>query len=145
MTGSIAFARTLRALDADGFRGSKLGLLLVAALLASWTWRMLAGRIPQYEIAHVAQIDARRAVAEFPPGPTLDRIRPGQPAELRIDGEQRNIRAEVVSIAQDGRIELKLLESLAPSLKPQRATASIEVERLSPLAIALRASGRANR
>src|SRR5690348_17183 len=101
MTGSIAFARTLRALDADGFRASKLGLLLVGALLACWTWWMLAAHIPRYEIAQNARVDAGSllAVAEFPLGEALARIHPGQQAELRIEGEQRNIRAEVARVS----------------------------------------------
>ena len=49
MNQGIAFSRTLRALDADDFRASKLGLLIAAALLVAWTWWMLAARVPQYE------------------------------------------------------------------------------------------------
>ena len=66
MNQGIAFARTLRALDADGFRRSKLGLLIAAILLAAWTWWMLAARVPQYETATNVRIEDGRAIAYFP-------------------------------------------------------------------------------
>lgn len=149
MNGSIAFARTLRALDADGFRISKFALAGVAALLACWTWWILSARIPQYETSQNVQIEpgSLRAVADFPPS-VLERIHPGQSAELRVEGVQRSIRAEVTSVGQDSGIQLKLLEPPATSHQPlatARATAIIAVDRVSPLAIAMRAAGRARR
>jgi len=38
MTGQIAFARTLRALDSENARGSKLALIAAVLLLAAWLW-----------------------------------------------------------------------------------------------------------
>jgi hypothetical protein len=46
----IAFARTIRALDADDFRGSTLGLLFAAVLLAGWTWWFFTPSIPQFSV-----------------------------------------------------------------------------------------------
>ncbi len=46
MNQGIAFARTLRALDADDFRASKLGLLAAALLLCAWVWWMFAAQRP---------------------------------------------------------------------------------------------------
>jgi len=43
----IAFARTLRALEADDFRSSKLWLLVAAILVAAWVWWIVsAGVLP---------------------------------------------------------------------------------------------------
>ena len=46
MTGHAAFARTLRALDADSFRVSKFALLTAVILLAVWTWWFFTPSIP---------------------------------------------------------------------------------------------------
>jgi len=46
VTGQAAFARTLRALDADSFRVSKLALLVAVILLGAWTWWFFTPSIP---------------------------------------------------------------------------------------------------
>jgi len=38
MTGQIAFARTLRALESENRSGSKLALIIALLLLAGWIW-----------------------------------------------------------------------------------------------------------
>ena len=38
MDQGIAFARTLRALEADDFRGSKLGIAIAVILIGTWIW-----------------------------------------------------------------------------------------------------------
>ena len=75
MNQGIAFARTIRALDADDFRRSKFTLLIAAILLGAWTWWMLAARIPQYETTTNVRMESGRAIAYFP---STDQIRPGQ-------------------------------------------------------------------
>ena len=44
MNQGVAFARTLRALDADDFRTSRFMLLAAAILLAGWIWWMVSAR-----------------------------------------------------------------------------------------------------
>jgi len=155
MNGSSAFARTMRALDADDFRGSKLGLLLLAAVLAGWVWWMLAAAIPQYETSENALLNvdqdsrAPRAIADFP-AQSARRIHPGQPAVLQASGTQQSIQAEVSRVAPEGpfvRVTFKLQQ---PSTSDQsqsttRATASITVDHVSPATIVLRALGGDNR
>jgi hypothetical protein len=137
MNQGIAFARTIRALDADDFRGSKLGLILAALALACWTWWMFAARIPQYAAATSVHFDS----ADFPLE-TANRIHPGQPATLQLDDAVIHTEVLAVSIADHGvRVEFKQ----SPSFGAKIAAASIEVDRLSPASIALRAIGRGNR
>lgn len=141
MNGGIAFARTMRALDADGFRGSKLGLLLAAALLAAWSWWMLTPRVPQYEaVENVSlkwdQVSHQVAVTDFPPD-ALTHIYPGQPAQLYFDG--RTISAQVVA-----RVILQVPSKIDPPL-PSRAKIEIETDRVTPASIVLRTLGRGNR
>jgi len=146
MNGSSAFARTMRALDADDFRGSKLGLLLVAAVLAAWVWWMLAAAVPQYETSENALLNvdvdsgAPRAIADFP-AQVAGRIHRGQPAVLQPAGTRQSIAGEVASVTSEGpfvRVTFKLDDQAATTM---RATASITVGHLSPAAIAVRAIG----
>jgi hypothetical protein len=135
----IAFARTLRALDADGFGASRLGLLLAALVLIAWTWWMLAARVPQHETTTNVRIEAGRALAYFPAG-VISRISVGQPAILHVDGGV--LSSHVQSIASD-HIDLAL-----PATSPQSpapTSADVETTRVSPAAIALQTLTRGNR
>jgi len=136
MNQGIPFARTVRALDADDFRTSKLGLLLAAAVLVGWVWWALAARIPQYELSTNVHLgpSGQSAVAYFQP--ILIRI--GQQAILRtkisvIDAQVTNTEMK------DGRVRVSLRLSSPPGAEP--ISAEIEMERVSPATIALRAAG----
>jgi multidrug resistance efflux pump len=62
MTRDVApsFARTLRALDADGMSPSLLAILLVAVLGGVWsTWLVLA-RVPVYQVSDAARLEVER-------------------------------------------------------------------------------------
>jgi hypothetical protein len=142
MNQGIAFARTTRALDADGFRGSKLGLAIAVILLGAWTWWMLAARVPQYESTSNVNYEYPRAIAYFP----LDaarRILPGQRALVDFDGASLSARVGDVTA---GRVELVLANPpfLGLGFSPVLANAKVEISRLSPAAIALHALGRAH-
>jgi hypothetical protein len=135
MNQGIAFARTLRALDADDFRSSKLGLLAAAILLIAWTWWMLAARVPQYESTANVRIESGRALAYFPPD-AMGRISVGQLAIVHIgDGA---FSGRVQSISSD-HVGLALpANSQSPTAASSSASAEIEVSRVSPAAIAFR-------
>ena len=142
MNQGIAFARTLRALDADDFRASKLGLLAAAALVAAWAWWMLAARIPQYESTTKVQIEHGRALAYFRPD-ALAHIQPGQLALVRVNGS--TISSRVQSISSD-HIDLTLpANRQSPTPASSSASADIETMRVSPATIALRSLTRGNR
>jgi hypothetical protein len=149
MNAGIAFARTLRALDADDFHASKFSLLLVAAILAAWTWWLLAARVPQYASSDNARFEldptsqTTTAVADFPP--SADKIHPGQPAQIGFV-YQENIAARVASVHTLPhliRVHFQFLST--PETLDHPVTATVEVDRISPAAIALRTLGRASR
>jgi hypothetical protein len=146
MNGSSAFARTMRALDADDFRGSKLALLLVAVVLAAWVWWMLAAAVPQYETSENALLNvdvdsgAPRAIADFP-AQAGRRIHRGQAAVLQPSGERQSIPAEVASVTSEGPFVRVTFKLDGQSSTTTRATASIDVGHVSPATIALRAIG----
>ncbi len=141
----------MRALDADDFRGSKLGLLLLAIVLAGWAWWMIAADVPQYEVSENALLNVDldsgtpRAIADFP-ARVARRIQPGQPAVLQPSGSRQSVGAEVSSVTPEGpfvRVTFKL-DANDPPAVTTRATATILVDRISPATIALRALGRNN-
>ncbi|MGB6942260.1 MAG: hypothetical protein WBE37_07700 [Bryobacteraceae bacterium] len=135
MNQGIAFSRTLRALDADDFRASKLGLVAAALVLCAWVWWMFAARVPQYESTSNVQIESGRAIAVFPPD-VLSRLQADQPALVHVGGA--TIPARVQSIAAD-HAELVLTPNpQSPIPASPSASAEIEVSRVSPAAIALR-------
>lgn len=94
-----------------------------------------------------------RAIAEFPPPAALGRIRPGQPARLRLEGfpwaQYGSIGATVSTVAseiRDGRVrvELSIVRSPAFAIPLQHGlpgAVEIEVERASPAALTLRTAG----
>jgi len=145
MNQGIAFARTLRALDADDFRASTLGLLVAVAVLGGWTWWAVAAKVPQYETTTHVSFESGRAIAYFSPD-AVRRIQPGQSAIVHIGGS--SIPAQVQTIAAD-HAELVLApnpQSPIPasvSATPS-ASAEIEVTRVSPASLALRSLGRRN-
>ena|SRR5579864_9151595 len=145
MNQGIPFARTLRALDAGDFRTSKLGLLLAAAVLAAWVWWALAARVPQYELSSNVRLDsnAHGAVAYFPASIRV-RIRPGQHALLRTKSTATDALVTATTDESDGqiRVDLRLSQPAADSAEP--LTAELEVDRVSPTTIALRAAGLKN-
>jgi len=137
MTGQIAFARTIRALDADDFRAPKLGLFFAIILLALWTWWFFAATIPQYETTTHLELNNNTAQADFPP---TTQIHPGQPAQITLsDGQTINAQVEKVTTEPTTvRIHLKLFprsQSPVPSPQPQRAT--VETARRTPASFVL--------
>lgn len=137
MNQGIPFARTLRALDADDFRTSRLGLLLAAAVIAAWVWWALAARVPQYEVSSNVRLDSNgeNAVAYFRDTP----IRVGQHGILRTKASPVDAQVTAATAAGDGQIRVNLRLSQPPAAVP--LTAELEMERVSPATIALRAAG----
>jgi membrane fusion protein (multidrug efflux system) len=94
-----------------------------------------------------------KAVAYFRPSSALGRIQPGQPARLRLEGfpwtQYGVINATVTTVAsepRDGRIRIDLAlfrdpQSAIPFQHGLPATVEVEVARLSPAALLMRAVG----
>ncbi len=96
-----------------------------------------------------------KVVAGFPPSEALARVRRGQPAQLRLDGfpwtEFGSLPSEVTRVsgeARDGRLWIDCsvapgLESAIPLQHGMPGTLVVEVERISPAELVLRAAGKA--
>ncbi|HEX5227985.1 MAG TPA: hypothetical protein VFW44_09755 [Bryobacteraceae bacterium] len=131
MNQGIAFARTLRALDADDFRVSKLGLLMAALLLVAWTWWAFGARVPQYESSTNVRIASGRAVAYFPPD-ALVHFHTGQLAVIHTGDS--TVSTQVESISSD-HVDL----ALPPNPQsPIPRSVDIEISRVSPAAVVFR-------
>jgi len=147
MTGQIAFARTLRALDADNFRFPKLGLFFAIALLGAWTWWFLTPSIPgfsefardaalQWSGPHKVATTDLRAETFFHP-------KPGQAAQLRFEG--RTISARVVGSfltiigAYENRVLLLEIPSTIQPPLPSRGSIDVLAGRVSPATLLVRA------
>jgi hypothetical protein len=132
MTGQIAFAQTIRALDADDFRGSKLGLFFAIVLLSLWTWWFFAASIPQYATTTHFELNQNSAEADFP---LTTPIRPSQPAQITTSDGQ-TIQAQVEKVINEPTatyVHLILLTTPAPSPQPPApARLVIEVNRATP-------------
>jgi multidrug resistance efflux pump len=94
-----------------------------------------------------------KIVAEFPPAAALGRIRPGQAARLRLKGfpwaQYGSISARVATVAneiRDGsvRVECELASQVSTPIPEEHGlpgSIEVEVERISPVRLALRAAG----
>lgn len=145
MNQGIPFARTIRALDAGDFRTSKLGLLLAAAVLAAWIWWAVAARVPQYELSANVRLDStgQSAVADFSAS-VRARIRPGQHALLRTKSSANDAQVTDTTETSDGQVRVSLRLSQPSGQFAEPLTAELEMERVSPATIALRAAGLRN-
>ncbi|MCP4655727.1 MAG: HlyD family efflux transporter periplasmic adaptor subunit, partial [bacterium] len=96
-----------------------------------------------------------KVTAAFSPAAALARIAPGQPANLRLDGfpwtSYGTLKATVTRVASEPRQGLLWvdcrIEPASGSRLPRQhgltGTLAVEVERISPLELALRAAGKA--
>ena len=145
MNGPIAFSRTVRALERDSFRISNFFLVLAFGLLSAWVWWFFAGSVPQYETAREVRIEPNRFVAAFP-ARALDHVRPGQTAVVRVGGQAIPAKVSAIAVqAVGGQASVILLpetEALPPDARGQSAEAAVEVERVTPAQLVLRAIGR---
>lgn len=105
-------------------------------------------------VATIVPAAGLRIVAGFSPAEAFGRVHEGQPARLRLDGfppaQYGSIQAVVASVARelrDGlvRVELALAPATNTSVPIQHGTpgtVEVEVDRISPAALVLRAVGR---
>jgi multidrug resistance efflux pump len=61
MGKSAMFPTTQRTLDADGFRGTMLGVLLVVGLLGAWGAWFIGARVALYAVSDTARLEMSQA------------------------------------------------------------------------------------
>lgn len=150
---STAFSRSTRSLDADNSAHSVFGLILIVAILGAWIAWFLLARVSVYEVTNTARLHSKiKIVAEFPPS-TLGRIRPGQPAELRLDGfpwtKYGTVSASVTSVRSnisEGSVVVEFVvhpdaTSRIPLQRGLQGILEVEVDRVSPAELVISATG----
>jgi len=147
-----AFDRTLRSVAADDGRGMRWTLAVILVLFAAWGAWCLAATVVDYEVTTDARIAADggrlHVVAQLAPS-AMGRVRPGQPAYLRLDAfpwpRHPGVRATVEQVAADltggtVRVEIALIADRdSPPLRPGlTGRVEIEVDELTPATLFLR-------
>jgi multidrug resistance efflux pump len=127
----------------------------------------IAGRLGEVEILRSGSVVSQgdrlcsivpsgevKVIAGFPPASAIGRVRPGQPARLRLQGfpwtQYGSIAATVQSVGsevRDGRVRVELTidpnpQTAIPIQHGLPGSVEVQVERVSPATLALRAAGR---
>ena len=160
---AIAFSRSLRSLQSDGWRAPLVGLLLGILLLAVWVGWFFLASVRFNETGRVVRIDENGfLIAEFSTA-SLARLKRGQMALVRLDSEQVGVSIDTKTVPVQavvsevkpfdlvpGQVRLavlpeqaKLLPTALPDQPAIALSASVEVvvERLSPAQLVLRNVG----
>ncbi len=156
----MPFVRSMRSLETDHFHRAIVMLLIVVALLLAWASWMVLAQVPLYAATQAAHLVVSHAdaaqfniVASFEPAVALGRIYPGQAAVMRLDGfpwsQYGTIPATVRHVATeviDGSVQVELTiianaRSPVPLQLGLPGAVEIELERISPALLLLRAAG----
>ena len=149
-TAAATHARLVQALERHQVRAPVSGVLAEVQALRPGSYvaegQTLATVVPDGELL---------VVAEFDPSRALGRLQPGQVARLRLDGwpwaQYGSVPARVLRVAGEWRGQLLRVElqpmlaagAALPLQHGQPGVVEVEVEQLAPVALALRAAGRA--
>lgn len=147
---SIHFSRSMRSINIDSYQASRIGLIVGSILVLALVVWFFAARVGLYAVSREMGFNqAGRLVATFS-REDFTRIRPGQPANVRIaTGQDRPplvMQGTVFdTFSADNSAEILLMtEELPEGELPEGATGQVEVEveRITPLALVLRYSGK---
>jgi multidrug resistance efflux pump len=124
------FATTQRTLEADGFRGTTLGVLLVIGLLGGWAAWFLGGRVALYAVSDTARLEMSQA-AHPVEAPVAGRV----VATLLVLGQEvqsGEVLVELDATAQHLRLEEEQarLRVLAPQLEALHTAIAAEEQAL---------------
>lgn len=149
---SLQFSRSLRSLNIDSYRTSRVALILAIInmiILLGW---FAFGTVTLYEIGSEIRLSEDGSLAAKFPIEAVARLVPGQSGVLRIDAgqDQPLITAPVLLIDVDkntGEATFLLMsddlpESVLSADLSSKAELEVEVEYVSPLTLVMRASGK---
>ncbi len=152
------YSQSLRSVYDNGFWPWVIGIAVTLALMVLWgLWFMLA-RVALYVTSTDVELAGNsQVIAHFPPE-DIARLLPGQDAMLQLNGQSTeqatmSIPARVLDVYspaadQQGQAELELLPTQAGFSNAQVVSAvsrqvTVQVEKVSPLELTLRALGKA--
>ncbi len=147
---SLQFSRSLRSLKIDGFRASRIGLILaILNILALIGWFFIA-KVTLYETSSAVNLtEDGRVVASFE-SDSMKRIQRGQAGLLRLDlgKDQRMVTLPLtVFDKQEGGDQVEFLvqsNELATNFPAGKLSGQVEVEveQVTPAELVLRTSGK---
>lgn len=137
---SLAFSRSLRALHNDRFRPALVGLALALLTLAAWGFWFVAARVTLYESSRAFEVQRDGQLAVHFSPEARARLQPGQAAVFLPEDGAAAWPALVMDVPHTGAIPVYIAapESPAPGLAGE---VRVEVARVSPLMLVLRAAG----
>lgn len=144
----------MRSLNADSFRPSLAGMFFAMAFLGAWAAWFFLARITLYETSQTARVTQDQTIVADFEAEALGRIRRGQLATLRLNGnvgeQAQAIPAIVLRVADQaqegqGQVELYALVNAdsVPLQDGLTGRVEIKVEHISPATLILRASRQA--
>ena len=148
---SIAFAHSLRSLQADRNRFSRLALALAALLFLGWLAWFFFAPVTLYEIGQIVQTSSDGVVIAQFPLTAQTRLQVGQTVQLQLSGVKppATLPATVADIAQPAAGDQIQVTIYADMDSPYAAAlqngltgqATVAVEQTAPARLVLRATG----
>jgi len=147
---SLQFSRSLRSLKVDGFRASRIGLILAILLMVALIFWFFSAKVTLYESSSsISLTEDGHLLASFTPN-ALRRIQPGQPGVLRLDAgsDQRPITTPVTvfDLPQDSEQVEFLVQggNIPPDILAGKIAGQVEVEveHITPAELVFRTSGK---
>lgn len=141
---ATSFPRTLRSIRNDGYHVSLLSLAIAGVILAAWLVWFFIAPLPHYVSSSQISVNRDGTLQVQFPEAALERIKPGQNAQLRQKDTQTDIPAIVSKIDRaetGGTVKIFLLYEEPLKSLPQ-GEVLIEVEQLTPASMLIRMLGR---
>jgi membrane fusion protein (multidrug efflux system) len=117
------FSRSLRSLDADGFRAAGLTFAIGGALLAAWLAWFVLGRVAVYEVTSAARLEVNQATR------SVDALADGRIVVTRLE-LGRAVRAGDVLVeldADEAQLRLEEEQARLQTLSPQLNAVQSEI------------------
>ncbi|MCW5849173.1 MAG: hypothetical protein KIT87_03740 [Anaerolineae bacterium] len=143
---SLAFPRSIRALNHDAGYATLVGLLVGIVLLALWGAWLVLGRIPIYETSRQWQVARDGTLVVTFTTDAIARLRPGQTARVSVepggDKPRQVLTATVIAVASHTTSQLeagtaRLIVSGASLKAGQSGEVQVVVQERSPWSILL--------
>lgn len=154
------FAQTIRSLEADQGFGARIAVAIFGLLLVAWLAWLFGASFAARLTSDTDQIQLSDTVTVSFSGEGIDKLQPGQPALLILDApplaERLLLPAQVVAVTpsngkalvdiQPDYSRLEAQDEVSPEIlaafaQPTPGRVRVEVERVSPAILVLRAAG----
>ena len=145
---SIQFSRSIRSLNIDSFRASRIGLIIGSLLMLTLILWFFLARVSVHETSQEVILENGRFLSTFTEE-SLARIQPGQDVLVRMfstsDEPPLTVQGVVFDVFPDSnQVEVIIISEdffYIPSLDNVNAQVDIEIEQVTPFNLIMRYSG----